>query len=89
MFDKEEKEAMRHTHRLDVVQAKVTDLGDFNHSYFYQNPAVSSDLMLVLRYKLRAGAEFGRPLAVTEGGPWAVENGYPGADWKLPAAPPN
>jgi len=89
MFSKEEKEVLRHSHHYQLIEAKVTDLGDFNHSYFYQNPAVSSDVMLLLRYHLQPGAAHGRPLTELESGPWAVENGYPGPDWKLPATNPN
>jgi hypothetical protein len=69
-----------------MINAKVTDLGDFNHSYFYANPSVSSDLVLFMRFQLLPGAEHGRPLAVAEDGYWMVENGYPGADWKMPVA---
>jgi esterase/lipase superfamily enzyme len=86
MFDKEEIAVIRKVQRTQMINAKVTDLGDFNHSYFYANPSVSSDLVLFMRFQLLPGAEHGRPLAVAEDGYWMVENGYPGADWKMPVA---
>jgi len=43
------------------------------HGYYYNNPAVSSDILLLLRYGLSAGSK-GRPLK-------AVKNHF----WKIPA----
>ena len=50
--------------------------GDFGHSYFRQNPAVASDLILALRYDRDPGAENGRPL--DQVGPvfWLIDDDY-------------
>lgn len=67
-----------------MMNAKVTDLGDFNHTYFHSSPAVSSDIVLLLRYGLLPGAEYGRPLEISDDGYWIINDGYPGTAWQLP-----
>jgi esterase/lipase superfamily enzyme len=84
MFDKEEIAVLRKSQRVQMMDAKVKDLGDFNHAYFHTSPAVSSDIVLLLRYGLLPGAEHGRPLVVSDDGYWIIEDGYPGAEWTLP-----
>lgn len=85
MFDKEELAVIRKMTRSQLINAKVKNLGDFNHSYFHASPAVSSDIVMLMRYGLLPGAEHGRPLVVADDGYWIVEDGYPGKDWTLPA----
>lgn len=64
------------TDRIQVIDSKVdTDL--LGHSYFIDNPAVLSDLILVLRDKKGPGAEKGRPLKREEGGFWTITDTYP------------
>ncbi len=59
---------------LTLIDARVSsDL--VGHSYFYQNPAVSSDLILLLRDGLLPGAEHGRPLE-HEDGFWIIRDNY-------------
>jgi len=77
LFKKEELEALRKSRRLQIIDARVSDPGPFGHGYFYNNPAVSSDLILLLRYHLQPGAEFGRPLQITGNGFWTVDDHYP------------
>ncbi len=62
--------------RLDIVDARVPTKG-WGHSYFHTSPAVSSDLILVLRENRDPGAAHGRPL--TDVGPnfWDLGKGYP------------
>ena len=64
---------------IHVIDAKVkTDL--LGHYYFYENPAVSSDLVLLLRDDCDPGIENGRPL--TNLGPsffWQITDDYPNA----------
>ena len=48
----------------------------FGHSYFRTNPAVSSDITLLLRYGLKAG-DPGRPLQKLGPGFWRIPAGYP------------
>jgi esterase/lipase superfamily enzyme len=85
LFTKEEIDTLRHSQRLQIIDADVKKLGSFNHDYYHANPAVSSDVILLLRYQLMPGAENGRPLGVSDSGFWAVYDGYPGAAWALPS----
>ena len=89
MFDKAEIEALRGSHRLQLIDARVKKRGAFGHSYFHANPAVSSDLVLLMRYQLVPGAEHGRPLGVSDVGLWAIGDDYPGSTWTLPNAVQN
>lgn len=61
---------------LAVVDARVkTDF--LGHGYFQSNPAVSSDLVLILRYDRDPGAEHGRPLKRIVDNYWEIEDTYP------------
>jgi esterase/lipase superfamily enzyme len=77
MFPPAELEAMRNDGSVQPIDARVSDPGAFGHSYFYSNPAVSSDVILLLRYDLAPGAENGRPLRVTKNSFWAIDDDYP------------
>ena len=77
MFSPAEIQALRANRTLQVINAKLNDAGSFGHDYFHSNPAVSSDLILLMRYQLQPGAEFGRPLGVNKSGFWLIEDGYP------------
>jgi hypothetical protein len=55
----------------------VSKAGAFGHDYFHSNPAVSSDLVLLMRYQLPPGAENGRPLGGNGHGFWAIDDRYP------------
>lgn len=58
----------------------VPDRMDFlGHSYFIWNPAVLSDLVLLLRDDRAPGAENGRPLGRREDGFWELPRDYPRA----------
>ncbi|HKQ49241.1 MAG TPA: alpha/beta fold hydrolase [Phycisphaerae bacterium] len=61
---------------VDVIDARVSD-GLVGHDYFYNNPAVSSDLILLLRDRRQPGAEHGRPLIKQPNGYWELHDGYP------------
>lgn len=62
--------------QFNIIQAKVatTFLG---HDYFHSNPAVSSDLILMLRDNKDPGAENGRPLTRQLANFWEIVDGYP------------
>lgn len=60
--------------RIVNVKAKSGFLG---HGYVTENPAVLSDIILVLRDKLQPGAHHGRPLGLVDG-LWQLPDGYPG-----------
>jgi esterase/lipase superfamily enzyme len=50
--------------------------GAFGHNYFRTNPAVSSDLVLTVRYGRNPGAENGRPLIHDKGLFWRITDDY-------------
>ncbi|MCM8529624.1 MAG: alpha/beta hydrolase, partial [Lentisphaeraceae bacterium] len=52
-------------------------LGFIAHSYFIDDPAVSSDLILLIRDDLDPGVMSGRPLTLDESGMWILKRGYP------------
>ncbi len=88
MFDQAEIDALRGSHRFQLIDARVKKRG-LGHSYFHSDPAVSSDLVLLMRYQLLPGAEHGRPLGVSDVGLWIVHDDYPGSTWTLPEAARN
>jgi esterase/lipase superfamily enzyme len=52
-------------------------LGFISHSYFIDDPAVSSDLILLIRDDKSPGAENGRPLIKDPSGMWILKKDYP------------
>ncbi len=64
--------AIRRTYVIEA-QVKADILG---HAYFYLNPAVSSDLILMLRYNLDPGAENGRPMKMLHPYFWLIDDNY-------------
>lgn len=88
MFDKAEIEALRNSQRLQLIDARVKKRG-LGHSYFHTDPAVSSDLVLLMRYQLLPGAKHGRPLGVSDDGLWLVHDDYPGSTWTMPETASN
>jgi len=70
-------EALRNLPEIQFIDARIAGSWNWSHAYFYHHPAVSSDLILLLRDNRRPGAQYGRPLA-GEGGPlWRVDKDYP------------
>ena len=62
--------------------------GAHGHTYWIDNPAVLSDVILILRDDLPPGEEHGRPLIRAETGLWEIYDGYPFAGPHVePAAP--
>ena len=59
----------------DIIELQG-DGGSFGHAYFYENPAVSSDVLLNMRFDRRAGAENGRPLLRQKGSFWKIQDDY-------------
>ncbi len=67
---------------VELIDTDIeTDL--IGHGYFYSNPSVSSDVILILRDDLGPGAENGRPLKPLGTGLWRIEEGYPGGKASL------
>ncbi len=61
--------------RVTVVNFQGESTG-YGHSYFRNNPAVNSDLVLMIRYGFKPG-EAGRPLEYIGLNFWRVPEGYP------------
>jgi hypothetical protein len=61
--------------RVTVVNFEGESTG-YGHDYFRTNPAVSSDLVLMIRYGIKPG-EPGRPLEHIGLNFWRVPDGYP------------
>jgi len=82
LFSPQELEALRNSKTTQIIDARVSDSGAFGHDYFHSNPAVSSDLILLMRYGFATGAENGRPLRVDKKGFWVIDDDYPGPQIK-------
>jgi len=70
------EKTMEHIRQTQIVDAKV-NAGAWGHYYFYLSPAVSSDLILVLRDNLDPGAANGRPLTELTDDYWQLNKDYP------------
>ena len=75
MMTRSELEAVRESGTANVIDARIKDAGPHGHSYFYANPAVSSDLILVVRYGQLPGPE--RPLRADPNGFRYIDDSYP------------
>jgi esterase/lipase superfamily enzyme len=65
--------------KLDIIDARVKT-GFLGHSYYHSSPAVSSDLLLLLRYGFEAGSPE-RPLREAIPNYWILDDGdYPFVD---------
>ena len=78
-FSEDARRSARLMPDLQIVDAQVST--DFiGHGYFHSNPAVSSDLILLLRDDKDPGAEHGRPLIRKEYNFWVIKDDYPRFD---------
>jgi esterase/lipase superfamily enzyme len=77
IFSPEELDQLRAAKTINIVDAQLKNIGNFGHDYFHSNPAVSSDLILVMRYHEPPGPEYGRPLGGSKEGFWVVDDKYP------------
>jgi hypothetical protein len=68
---------MRAVPGLELIDARTKRSDPFGHSYFYYSPAVSSDIVLILKEDRAAGTEHGRPLIRLEDNFWALDDDYP------------
>jgi esterase/lipase superfamily enzyme len=71
----DERQILRQVGQIQFIDARVK--GGWGHDYFHSSPAVSSDVILLLRYDRDPGAANGRPLTRPEGGFWTITKGYP------------
>jgi esterase/lipase superfamily enzyme len=88
MFSPEELRALRGMKTVQIVDARIAKAGAFGHDYFHSSPAVSSDLIMLMRYHLQPGEENGRPLGTDGQGFWIIDNEYPKSA-KIPATMPS
>jgi esterase/lipase superfamily enzyme len=70
-------EMLGHLAGIQFIDCSVAGSGSDSHEYFYGHPAVSSDLILLLRDGRLPGAENGRPLSHGAGGIWRIDPDYP------------
>lgn len=70
-----QRQALLEYSRLQVVNARVS-AGAIGHDYFHSNPAVSSDVIRILRDNSDPGAEHGRPMKRAEDGFWEIRDVY-------------
>ena len=73
-FSDAQKSYMRRAASVQFIDARVK-AGFLGHGYFHSNPAVSSDLLQLLRYNCDAGAAQ-RPLPRDEGLLWRITDDY-------------
>jgi esterase/lipase superfamily enzyme len=72
----EQRKALNAVSQMQIIDARV-NTGFLGHSYFHESPAVSSDLILLLRDNRGPGAENGRPLIKRQESFWEIEDNYP------------
>jgi esterase/lipase superfamily enzyme len=78
MLSDQQRQTSRQLTNLDIISYQGSSGGRFGHSYFLSNPAVSSDLLALLRYGWAPGKENGRPLENLDGGNvWRINDAYP------------
>ena len=70
-------ELLQHLPGIQFIAVRMAGSLSGSHDYFYSHPAVSSDLILLLRDNRLPGAENGRPLASEAGGLWRIDEDYP------------
>lgn len=59
-----------------LIEYTGTHGGSHGHSYFRKNPAVSSDMVLAVRYDRDPGEENGRPLKQVDEFFWIIDDDY-------------
>jgi esterase/lipase superfamily enzyme len=72
----EQRQHLERVARTQLIDARVPT-GFLGHAYFYRHPAVSADLVLVLRDQLEPGSP-GRPLRKRGANFWQITPDYPG-----------
>ena len=80
-----QNELLRHLTGIQFIDCSVAGSGFDSHEYFYGHPAVSSDLILLLRDGRHPGAENGRPLSRGTGDIWRIYQNYPSPPKPRPA----
>ena len=74
-FSPEAVELVKQLPHLQMIECEVSGHGT-SHAYVFGHPAALSDVVAVLRDRLDAGAEHGRPLEPRGDGTWLLTNDY-------------
>ena len=69
------KKSLQYMDRTHIIDAKVKT-NFTGHNYFHASPAVSSDLILMLRDNLDPGKQNGRPLLQIDHNYWEITDDY-------------
>ena len=72
----EQRQILSDIANMDVITYRGGIGGRFGHSYFLYNPAVSSDIIALLRYGKLPGKENGRPLQPVAVNFWLIDDSY-------------
>jgi esterase/lipase superfamily enzyme len=72
----EQRQHLERVARTQLIDARVPT-GLIGHAYFYRHPAVSADLILLLRNQFEPGSP-GRPLRTRGANFWQITPDYPG-----------
>ena len=72
----EQRKALGAVSQMQVIDV-LARTGFLGHSYFHESPAVSSDVILLLRDNRSPGAENGRPLIKHNDSFWEIDDTYP------------
>lgn len=77
-LSEEERGRLPETDNLDIIAYQGRDGGRFGHEYFRDNPAVSSDIVVTLRYGTRPGEGLRRDLHPLDEGStfWLIGDDY-------------
>jgi hypothetical protein len=78
----EERQHLERVARTQLIDAQVP-AGFIGHAYFYRHPAVSADLILLLRDRLEPGSP-GRPLRKRGTHFWQLTPDYPNVSGAKP-----
>jgi esterase/lipase superfamily enzyme len=75
-FPERVRKNLKEDSRIAFIEYTGTNTGSFGHDYFRTNPAVSSDLVLTVRYDRNPGAKNGRPLRHKDLIFWTIDDDY-------------
>jgi esterase/lipase superfamily enzyme len=74
-LDPEQKQALLEYDRLQIINSRISG-GSYGHDYFHSSPAVSSDVIRILRDNRGPGEENGRPMKRGSDGFWEITDDY-------------